>query len=220
MFDISFGELMLIGVIALIVIGPERLPKVARTVGHLMGRAQRYVNEVKSDIQKEIDLDQIGNLKHQMEDAARSVKSSMSASVDELKSVMEEPATALQDGLDEARKALDTLDPTKPVPSADPAPTRAIDSDPVATPAGDHPEHAPAARPAAPRAPDEGRFAGGSLQAPARVVGQPPALLAAGEAPLAAGGAVNRNTSGTTARLAGAAPDVSLTPPAAAPSTE
>ncbi|HEY9572248.1 MAG TPA: Sec-independent protein translocase protein TatB, partial [Pusillimonas sp.] len=49
MFDVSFSELMLIGVIALIVIGPERLPKVARTIGHLVGRAQRYVGDVKTD---------------------------------------------------------------------------------------------------------------------------------------------------------------------------
>jgi sec-independent protein translocase protein TatB len=116
MFDVSFSELMLIGVIALIVIGPERLPKVARTLGHLLGRAQRYVNEVKSDIQKEMDLKEIGDIKNQMEDAARSVKSSMTASVDDIKSAVsvddiksavKEPAVALEDSLDEARKALD-----------------------------------------------------------------------------------------------------------------
>jgi len=107
MFDVSFSELMLIGVIALIVIGPERLPKVARTVGHLLGRAQRYVNEVKSDIQKEIDLKEIGDIKHQMEDAARSVQTSMTSSVDELKTAVAQPAQALEDSLDDARKALD-----------------------------------------------------------------------------------------------------------------
>ena len=79
MFDVSFSELMLIGVIALIVIGPERLPKVARTIGHLVGRAQRYVSDVKSDIQREMDLEELNSLKGQMEDAARSVKSSMRA---------------------------------------------------------------------------------------------------------------------------------------------
>lgn len=107
MFDVSFSELMLIGVIALIVIGPERLPKVARTVGHLLGRAQRYVNEVKSDIQKEIDLKEIGDIKHQMEDAARSVQTSMTSSVDELKTAVAQPAQALENSLDDARKALD-----------------------------------------------------------------------------------------------------------------
>ena len=113
MFDVSFSELMLIGVIALIVIGPERLPKVARTVGHLVGRAQRYVNEVKSDIQKEMDLKEIGDIKNQMEDAARSVQSSMTSSMDELKTAVNQPTQAIKDSLDEARQALDPLSPVQ-----------------------------------------------------------------------------------------------------------
>lgn len=59
MFDISFTELLVIGVIALIVIGPERLPKVARTLGLLFGRAQRYVNEVKADINNQLKLEEL-----------------------------------------------------------------------------------------------------------------------------------------------------------------
>ncbi|MDP2028688.1 MAG: Sec-independent protein translocase protein TatB [Thiobacillus sp.] len=59
MFDIGFSELVVIGIVALIVIGPERLPKVARTAGHLYGRLQRYVSTVKSDISQEIQLDEI-----------------------------------------------------------------------------------------------------------------------------------------------------------------
>ena len=58
MFDIGFSELLVIAVVALIVIGPERLPKVARTVGHLIGRMQRYVNDVKADISREMELDE------------------------------------------------------------------------------------------------------------------------------------------------------------------
>jgi len=77
MFDISFSELMVIGAIALIVIGPARLPKVARTIGHLMGRAQRYVNDVKADIQREVELDELRKFKDQMSDAARDVQSSL-----------------------------------------------------------------------------------------------------------------------------------------------
>uniref|UniRef100_UPI00333FDA3A Sec-independent protein translocase protein TatB n=1 Tax=Castellaniella defragrans TaxID=75697 RepID=UPI00333FDA3A len=106
MFDVSFSELMLIGVIALIVIGPERLPKVARTIGHLLGRAQRYVNEVKSDIQREIDLKEIGDIKNQMQDAARSVESSMHSSVDELKAAVTQPTESLRQTMNEAREAL------------------------------------------------------------------------------------------------------------------
>jgi sec-independent protein translocase protein TatB len=59
MFDIGFSELLVIGVVALIVIGPERLPKVARTAGHLYGRMQRYVATVKTDISQEIQLDEL-----------------------------------------------------------------------------------------------------------------------------------------------------------------
>lgn len=85
MFDISFTELMVIGVIALIVIGPERLPKVARTVGHLLGRAQRYVNDVKSDIRREVELDELRNLRNEMQDAARSFENSIHREVDEVR---------------------------------------------------------------------------------------------------------------------------------------
>ena len=76
MFDIGFSELMLIGMVALVVIGPERLPKVARTVGHLLGRVQRYVSDVKSDIQREMDLDELKKLQSQVKDSARELESS------------------------------------------------------------------------------------------------------------------------------------------------
>jgi len=72
-FDVGFSELMVIAVVALVVIGPERLPKVARTMGHLFGRLQRYVNDVKADIQREMELDELRKFKSTVEDAARSV---------------------------------------------------------------------------------------------------------------------------------------------------
>jgi sec-independent protein translocase protein TatB len=74
MFDIGFSELMVIAVVALIVLGPERLPKVARTVGHLAGRLQRYVNDVKADISREIELDELRKFKNEFETAAQSVE--------------------------------------------------------------------------------------------------------------------------------------------------
>jgi sec-independent protein translocase protein TatB len=77
MLDVSFTELLVVGVVALVVIGPERLPKVARTLGHLVGRAQRYVNDVKSDIQREVELGEFKKLKDQVQDAAQSVQSSL-----------------------------------------------------------------------------------------------------------------------------------------------
>lgn len=97
MFDVSFSELLLIGVIALIVIGPERLPKVARTLGHLVGRAQRYVSDVKTDIQREINLDELNSLKSQMDDAAKSVRSSMEDASESLRKPLDEAQQALKD---------------------------------------------------------------------------------------------------------------------------
>ena len=78
MFDIGFTELLIIGVVALIVIGPERLPKVARTAGHLYGRMQRYVSSVKSDISHEIQLDEMRRvgqgIKESIESAASDIQ--------------------------------------------------------------------------------------------------------------------------------------------------
>jgi sec-independent protein translocase protein TatB len=72
MFDVGFSELIVIGVVALVVIGPERLPKVARTVGVLVGRLQRYVSQVKADINREMDMAEFGKVKQEFESAARS----------------------------------------------------------------------------------------------------------------------------------------------------
>jgi sec-independent protein translocase protein TatB len=77
LFDVGFSELMVIAVVALIVIGPERLPKVARTAGHLFGRLQRYVNDVKADINREIELEELRKFRSTVEDAARSVENTV-----------------------------------------------------------------------------------------------------------------------------------------------
>jgi len=87
MFDIGFSELFIILVVGLLVIGPERLPKVARTLGALFGRLQRYVNDVKADISREVELEELRKMKSEFEDAARSVEKSVQ---DELRSTQEE----------------------------------------------------------------------------------------------------------------------------------
>jgi sec-independent protein translocase protein TatB len=79
MFDIGFSELMVIAVVALVVIGPERLPRVARTAGHLMGRLQRYVNDVKADINREMELEELRKFKNEFEQAAQTVQSQVSS---------------------------------------------------------------------------------------------------------------------------------------------
>jgi sec-independent protein translocase protein TatB len=75
--DLGIDKLALIGAVALIVIGPEKLPRVARTVGHMIGRAQRYVAEVKAEVNRSIELEELKKMKTQFEDAARDVESSV-----------------------------------------------------------------------------------------------------------------------------------------------
>ena len=74
MIDFGFDKIALIGAVALIVIGPERLPRVARTVGHLLGKAQRYVADVKAEVNRSIELDELKKMKSTFEDAARDVE--------------------------------------------------------------------------------------------------------------------------------------------------
>lgn len=77
MFDVGFSEILVIAVVALIVIGPERLPKVARTLGHLFGRLQRYVAEVKADIDREMQMDELKKLQSSMQETARNIQQSI-----------------------------------------------------------------------------------------------------------------------------------------------
>ena len=83
MIDFGFDKLALIGAVALIVIGPEKLPKVARTVGHLVGKAQRYVADVKAEVNRSIELDELKKMKTQFEDAARNVEQSVNQELHE-----------------------------------------------------------------------------------------------------------------------------------------
>src|SRR5690349_13432108 len=81
MIDFGFDKIALIGAVALIVIGPEKLPRVARTVGHLLGKAQRYVADVKAEVNRSIELEELKKMKTQFEDAARNVEQSVSSEI-------------------------------------------------------------------------------------------------------------------------------------------
>jgi sec-independent protein translocase protein TatB len=83
MFDIAFTELMIAAVIALLVVGPQRLPKMARQVGAWAGKLQRYVNDVKSDINKQIQLEELRELKTEVSSAAQSMEKSIKDTMDE-----------------------------------------------------------------------------------------------------------------------------------------
>ena len=90
MIDFGFDKIALIGAVALIVIGPEKLPRVARTVGHMLGKAQRYVADVKAEVSRSIELEELQKMKSQFEGAARDVEQTvnreMSATAGELQS--------------------------------------------------------------------------------------------------------------------------------------
>lgn len=122
MFDISFSEMILIAVVALVVIGPERLPKVARTAGHLLGRLQRYVSDVKSDINREIQLDELKKLRAEMQESVRNVEQTVSSEMQAARQAMRQTAQAVQE------------DPNAP---------RAVDQ-PLPTPGSVSPEASPA----------------------------------------------------------------------------
>jgi sec-independent protein translocase protein TatB len=96
MLDFGFDKLALIGAVALIVIGPEKLPKVARTVGHLMGKAQRYVADVKAEVNRSIELDELKKMKTQFEDAARDVERSVNHEIQQATGELEKTWDSLE----------------------------------------------------------------------------------------------------------------------------
>lgn len=102
MFDIGFSEMMVIALVALVVIGPERLPKVTRTVGTLLGRMQRYVNEVKAEVEREMRVEELKKLQATVEDGARSIERSVYAEANEaersLKKMAEDALPATDPG--------------------------------------------------------------------------------------------------------------------------
>ena len=111
MFDIGFSELVVIGVVALIVVGPERLPKVARTAGHLFGRMQRYVGGVKADLRREFEFEELekahGQLKADFQSAKDEIGSDLRIVEDEANSIR----TAVNETFSEPQPALLKADP-------------------------------------------------------------------------------------------------------------
>lgn len=106
MIDIGLSKLAVIGVVALVVIGPERLPKVARMVGTLFGRAQRYINEVKTEVTREIELEELRKMQGDVQEAAHEVENSIAHGLSET-----------QDGINAAWQGRDTSHAWRSTPS-------------------------------------------------------------------------------------------------------
>jgi sec-independent protein translocase protein TatB len=130
MFDIGFSELVVIAVVALIVIGPERLPKAARTMGHLFGRLQRYVNDVKADINREMELDELRKLQQQVQGAAREIETSVTGAARDLESGVRSVEDELRDRPAETPSAAALPQLAEPAPEPPPAPARAAEAEP------------------------------------------------------------------------------------------
>ncbi|TWG83504.1 sec-independent protein translocase protein TatB [Cupriavidus gilardii J11] len=96
MIDLGISKLALIGAVALIVIGPERLPKVARTVGALVGRAQRYISDVKAEVSREVELDELRRMRTEFEDAARDVERTIHREVNEQSQALNEALSGIE----------------------------------------------------------------------------------------------------------------------------
>ena len=108
MFDVGFSELMVIGLVALVVIGPEKLPRVARTIGHLLGRMQRHVAEVKADISREIQLDEMKRIQSQVADSAREFESSIRDQAREFEEAMRPVAAEVESAVIPDLPAIDS----------------------------------------------------------------------------------------------------------------
>jgi sec-independent protein translocase protein TatB len=115
MFDIGFGEMLVCAVVALVVIGPEKLPRVARTLGHLFGRLQRYVTQVKADIHREMEMADLGKVKTEFESAARSFQQEVESRANEVEREVRDVETSLNRNLEEA--AVPAAPPAAPEPS-------------------------------------------------------------------------------------------------------
>ncbi len=129
-FDIGFWELTIIGVVALVIVGPERLPKLARTAGLWIGKARRMVSDVKRDIDRELKASELSELKEGLETARQEVTKAgqtiqQASDTEELKSSLQDavqeatPVTqAIQSDLDEIDEIAQQMD--KEIHAADP----------------------------------------------------------------------------------------------------
>jgi len=121
MIDLGFDKLALIGAVALIVIGPEKLPRVARTVGHLLGKAQRYVSDVKAEVNRSIELDELKKMKTEFETAARDVGQSVGDDLRQASGEFEKSwseATSTYEGIGTGTGASASADPLSLPPPA------------------------------------------------------------------------------------------------------
>jgi sec-independent protein translocase protein TatB len=106
MIDLGISKLAMIGAVALIVIGPEKLPRVARTVGTLIGKAQRYVSDVKAEVSRSMELDELKKMKDSVESAAKDVSQSIQTSSADFEKTWAEATNMASGGISDDRPSL------------------------------------------------------------------------------------------------------------------
>ena len=120
MFDVGFSEIVLIAVVALIVIGPKDLPRTARMLGHLFARLQRYVSEVKADINREMELDELRRLQNEVKSAASDIERSVQSVATDFRAGVRNVEQQLNEGASSS-----AAPSSPPAPSSVEAPTQA-----------------------------------------------------------------------------------------------
>jgi sec-independent protein translocase protein TatB len=120
MFDFGFAEMLIVGIVALLVIGPERLPSVARKVGTYVARIRRFVSNVRSDVEREFRTDELQRMLKQQQDELNSLKDVVNetrqdAQLDDVKEAVEQSAAEIKDSLDGLDKDADSKPAAKPV---------------------------------------------------------------------------------------------------------
>ena len=103
MLDLGLDKLALIGVVALIVLGPEKLPKAARTAGHLLGKARRYVAEVKAEVSRSMEMEELAKARQQFQDAASEVGAAVQGGLNEAQQALGEAQQAFNEPFDADR---------------------------------------------------------------------------------------------------------------------
>ena len=135
MFDVGFSEMLVIGIVALVVIGPERLPRVARTLGVLFGRMQRYVSQVKADINREMEAADLGKVKTEFETAARAFKTDIESQAADAEREIREVQASIDRELQATAKEASAA-PTQDPPAPSPQLELGIEEPPAAPPPG------------------------------------------------------------------------------------
>lgn len=110
MFDFGFSELMICGVVGLVVLGPERLPMVAKTAGQWIGKAQRFVQQMKDDIDREAELSELKKIKEDAQKVASDLNESVQNAAKDIEKNVDSVAGEAQKSLDEAEKSLGTVE--------------------------------------------------------------------------------------------------------------